>query len=94
MLIPPNVPNFNIDTYCNHDCVDKLQNTTEAMQTGHITIFGSMFHAHLAGVQAFSKQMRNGTEVNYLFQNQWYNPNYQFYSYFPQRINLLKVNST
>ena len=61
------------------------------MQSGHITVFGSMFHAHLAGIQAYSKLMRNGNEVNYLFQNEWYDPNYQYYSFFPKRINILKV---
>ncbi len=85
------MPNFNIDTYCRHDCVDKLQNTTEAIQSGQITVFGSMFHAHLAATQAYSKLMRNGNEVNYLFQNEWYDPNYQYYSFFPKRINIFKV---
>ena len=61
------------------------------MQSGHITVFGSMFHAHLAATQAYSKLMRNGNEVNYLFQNEWYDPNYQYYSFFPKRINILKV---
>ncbi len=92
MLVPPNVPNFNIDVYCRHDCVDQLQNTTSAQQNGHITIFGSMFHTHLAGRQVFSKLMRNGREVDYLFQNKWFDQNYQYYSYLPKRVNVYKVS--
>jgi hypothetical protein len=49
-----------------------------------------MFHAHFIAKAAFSKLMRNGKEIDYLFENKWYDPNYQYYSYFPKRINVLK----
>jgi hypothetical protein len=61
------------------------------VKKGHVTVFGSMFHTHQAGREAYSKLMRDEKEVAYLYKNQWYDPDYQYYSFLPKRIDVLKV---
>ena len=50
-----------------------------------------MFHAHLIAREAYTKLIRNGKEISYLFKNKHYDPFYQYYTFFQNRTTIQKV---
>jgi hypothetical protein len=47
------------------------------MQTQDITIVTSIPHTHLAGNEVWTKIIRKGVDIGYLFRNKFYDFNYQ-----------------
>jgi len=70
LAIPPGVDNFQIKAYCPNDCLkDSLSE--------NVTIISAIPHTHLKGIQVWTKIIRKGNDIGYLFYNKYYDFNYQ-----------------
>ena len=58
----------------NHSALDSFK-------SDGITIFGSILHTHIIGKQGLSKIVRDGKEVDYIYNNKYYNGNAQDFNY-------------
>ncbi|CAF4045322.1 unnamed protein product, partial [Rotaria sp. Silwood1] len=70
LAIPPNVQNFIVDSYCPRNA------TTNIPQSG-ITVISAFPHAHLQGRSISTKIIRNKKVVQYLFNGDPFNFDYQ-----------------
>ena len=50
-------------------------------KSNEITIFGSILHTHLIGKQGLSKIVRDGKEIDFIYNNRYYNGNGQDFNY-------------
>ncbi|CAF3621444.1 unnamed protein product [Rotaria sp. Silwood1] len=80
LAIPPNVQNFIVDSYC-------PINATNIPKSG-ITVISAFPHAHLQGRSISTKIIRNKTAIQYLFNGELFDFNYQFEHRFTQPIKL------
>ena len=64
------------------------------MNTSNITIIMSAPHTHLAGVKIWTKIIRNGRDIGYLFNNQYYDFNYQNLYLLDTPVNITKVSKS
>ncbi|CAF3053826.1 unnamed protein product [Rotaria sp. Silwood2] len=71
LAIPPNVQNFIVDSYC-------PINATISIPMSGITVISAFPHAHLQGRSISTKIIRNQTAVQYLFNGETFDFNYQF----------------
>lgn len=62
------------------------------MKTDEITIVAASPHTHLAGVEVWTKIIRNGEEKGYLFRNKYYDFNYQNTYLLNPAVNITKVD--
>ncbi|RNA24662.1 DBH-like monooxygenase 1, partial [Brachionus plicatilis] len=70
IAIPPGVDRFPIKTYCFNDCIKDLNEE-------NITVVSAIPHTHLVGVEVWTKIIRKGNDIGYLFFNRNYDFNYQ-----------------
>ncbi|CAF0926306.1 unnamed protein product [Rotaria sp. Silwood1] len=85
LIIPPKVENFIVDSYC-------PSIATEIIPKSGITLLFAFLHTHLHGVSLWAKLIRNKTVVEYLFNAESYNFNYQFENRLTKRIQLYPVD--
>jgi len=83
LVIPTRVNQFMIDSYC------PIKVTQELPESG-ITVISAFPHTHLQGKSVWTKLIRNNTAVQYLFNGESYNFNYQFENRLPKPIKLYK----
>ncbi|UJR36615.1 hypothetical protein I4U23_029335, partial [Adineta vaga] len=83
IAIPPNVDSFPIDSFCPAEA--SLNNFPS---TGGLTVISSFPHTHLQGTSVWTKVIRNKTAVQYLFNAESYDANYQFEHILPQPIKI------
>ncbi|CAF4054075.1 unnamed protein product [Rotaria sordida] len=81
IAIPPNTAHFNVDSYC------PAQATKNFPKDG-ITVTTAYAHAHNQGRSIWTKLIRNGTAIQYLFNTESFDFNYQFEHKLPKRIQL------
>ncbi|CAF1153779.1 unnamed protein product, partial [Rotaria sordida] len=81
IAIPPNTTRFNVDSYC------PAQATKNFPKDG-ITVITAYAHAHNQGRSIWTKLIRNGTAIQYLFNTESFDFNYQFEHKLPKRIQL------
>ncbi|CAF0875388.1 unnamed protein product [Adineta ricciae] len=81
LAIPPKVNNFIIDSYC-------LPEATQNFPKDGITVTAAFPHTHLQGKTVWSKLIRNGVAVQYLFNADAFDFNYQFNHRLPEPIKL------
>ncbi|CAF4866020.1 unnamed protein product [Rotaria sp. Silwood1] len=83
LAIPPKVERFIVDSYCSADA------TMNFPEEG-ITIVSAFPHTHLQGRTVWTKLIRNKTAVQYLFDAEAYDFNYQYENRLPQSIKLFR----
>ncbi|CAF4514088.1 unnamed protein product, partial [Rotaria socialis] len=81
IAIPPKVDRFIIDTYC-------PAVITKSFPQSGITVVGAFPHTHLQGQSVWTKIIRNKKAVEYLFNAEAYDFNYQFENILPKPIKL------
>ncbi|CAF1123173.1 unnamed protein product [Adineta ricciae] len=81
LAIPPKVNNFIVDSYC-------LPEATQNFPKDGITVTAAFPHTHLQGKTVWSKLIRNGVAVQYLFNADAFDFNYQFNHRLPEPIKL------
>ncbi|CAF1122491.1 unnamed protein product [Rotaria sp. Silwood1] len=81
IAIPPGVDRFIIDSYC------PGETTKNFPQTG-ITMLVAFPHTHLQGLSLWTKIIRNQTAVDYLFNAESYDFNFQYQNMLPKPIQL------
>lgn len=81
IAIPPGVNQFIVDSYC------PASTTTKIPETG-ISVLSAFPHTHLQGLSVWTKIIRNKKAVDYLFNAQAYDFNYQFENRLPEPIQL------
>ena len=57
-----------------------------------VRVFANRPHTHLAGIQVFLKQIRNGKEINHITKNLHFDYDHQYYEHFPKHHVLKKVS--
>lgn len=65
-------------------CRKKFMN--EFMQGNQINIFAQLPHTHLAGVEFYSKILRNNTEVELISNNPYYDSNFQYVNFMKDQV--------
>ncbi|UJR07214.1 hypothetical protein I4U23_011502 [Adineta vaga] len=81
IIIPPKIDRFIIDSYC------PSQATKNIPQSG-LTILSAFPHTHVQGFSIWTKLIRNKTAINYLFNAESYNFNYQFENRLAKRVQI------
>ncbi|CAF4866010.1 unnamed protein product, partial [Rotaria sp. Silwood1] len=81
LAIPPKVERFIVDSYCS-------ANATVNFPEEGITVVSAFPHTHLQGRTVWTKLIRNKTAVQYLFDAEAYDFNYQYFNRLPQPIKL------
>ncbi|CAF2458331.1 unnamed protein product [Rotaria sp. Silwood2] len=81
LAIPPQVDEFIVDSYC-------LSNSTRTFPESGITVTSAFPHTHLQGKSVWTKLIRNDTAVQYLFNADAFDFNYQFHNRLPKPIKL------
>ncbi|CAF3947797.1 unnamed protein product [Rotaria magnacalcarata] len=71
LTIPPKVDQFIVDSYCPSEF-------SKNFPESGITVVSALLHAHLQGRSLGTKLIRNNTAVEYLFNAERYDFNYQF----------------
>lgn len=61
------------------------------MQGNQINIFAQLPHTHLAGVEFYSKILRNNTEVELISNNPYYDSNFQYVNFMKDQVVLKQV---
>ena len=61
-------------------------------ETGNITVFAQLPHTHLAGVEFYSKILRNNKEIEIISNNPYYDSNFQYVSFMQEEVVLKKVS--
>ncbi|CAF4772742.1 unnamed protein product [Rotaria sp. Silwood1] len=84
LAIPPRTDRFNVDSYC-------PAKVTQSFPKDGITVITAYAHTHLQGRSVWTKLIRNGTAVQYLFNTEAFDFNYQFEHKLPKRIQLYPV---
>lgn len=86
IIIPPKTSALNMEYMCREDVFKNLFGSNE-----EITVFAQLPHTHLAGSQVFSKVVRNGSEVEYIANNKYYDFNYQYVNFLQRPVTLKRV---
>ncbi|CAF2535600.1 unnamed protein product [Rotaria sp. Silwood2] len=86
LAIPPKVERFIVDSYCPSEA-------TRNFPKSGINVVFALPHTHLQGITVWTKIIRNNTAVQYLFNSEKYNFNYQYQSRLPQPIKLYPGDS-
>ncbi|CAF0955087.1 unnamed protein product [Adineta ricciae] len=81
IAIPPRSDRFVIDSYC-------TASATKVIPKSGITVTTAFPHTHLQGRTVWTKIIRNGTAVDYLFNGDAYDFNYQFENRLPKPVKL------
>ncbi|CAF4624190.1 unnamed protein product [Rotaria sp. Silwood1] len=81
IAIPPETDRFIIDSYCPAEA-------TKYFPESGITVLAAFPHTHLQGSSLWTKVIRNNTAVEYLFNADAYDFNYQFENRLPKPIQL------
>jgi len=71
ITIPPLMDRFIIDAYC-------PSNGTKRLPSSGVTVFSAFPHTHLQGRSLWAKIIRNNKAIDYLFNAESYDFNYQF----------------
>lgn len=100
LAIPPGVKRFIVDSYCPASATtvsnvsflsnDELCFMQRIPQSG-ITVFSAFPHTHLQGRSVWTKIIRNRTAVDYLFNSDAFDFNYQFENRLVKPIQLYPV---
>ncbi|CAF1310464.1 unnamed protein product [Rotaria sordida] len=81
LAIPPKVEQFIVDSYCPPEA-------TRNFPISGINIVSALPHTHLQGYSVWTKLIRNNTAVQYLFNAEAYDFNYQFANRLPKPIKI------
>jgi len=81
IVLPPRTDHFIVDSYCSAIATAKFP-------SDGITVVSAFPHTHLQGRTVWTKIIRNGTAVEYLFNGEAYDFNYQFENRLPEPIKL------
>jgi len=81
VAIPPGANRFIVDSYC-------TANATKLIPDSGITVLGALPHTHLQGRSLWTKIIREKKAVDYLFNAEAFDFNYQFGNAFPKPIQL------
>ncbi|CAF2078555.1 unnamed protein product [Rotaria magnacalcarata] len=81
IAIPPKLDRFIIDSYCPTE-------VTQSFPQSGITVLGAFPHTHLQGQSVWTKIIRNKKAVEYLFNAEAYDFNYQFQNILSKPIKL------
>ncbi|CAF0896092.1 unnamed protein product [Adineta ricciae] len=81
LAIPGGADRFIVDSYC------PASASLNIPKSG-ITVFCALPHTHLQGQSVWTKLIRNRTAVQYLFNSEAYDFNYQFHNRFPKPIQI------
>ncbi|CAF3680380.1 unnamed protein product [Rotaria sp. Silwood1] len=84
LAIPPKVERFIVDSYCS-------ANVTMNFPEEGITVVSAFPHTHFQGRTVWTKLIRNKTAVQYLFNAEAYNFNYQYDNRLPKPIKLYRL---
>ncbi|UJR19902.1 hypothetical protein I4U23_023034 [Adineta vaga] len=84
LAIPAGVDRFIVDSYC-------PANASHNFPKSGITVFCALAHTHLQGHTVWTKLIRNKVAIQYLFNSEAYNFNYQFHNRLSKRIQLYPV---
>jgi len=76
LAVPPRSKRLSMQYLCRKDWINALIG-----QNSEITVFAYLPHTHNAGVSLFSTIVRNGAEVEYVANNQYYNNHFQYINY-------------
>ncbi|CAF4968100.1 unnamed protein product, partial [Rotaria sp. Silwood1] len=83
LAIPPQVNRFIVDCYC-------PPSVTQNFPESGITVVLAFPHTHLQGQSLWTKVVRNHTAIQYLFNAEAYDFNYQFINHLPKLIRLYR----
>ncbi|CAF3360809.1 unnamed protein product [Rotaria socialis] len=83
LAIPPKAERFVVDGYC-------TANATQNFPEEGITVISTFPHTHLQGRTVWTKIIRNNTAVDYLFNAEAYDFNYQYENRLPDRVKLYR----
>ncbi|CAF4656451.1 unnamed protein product, partial [Rotaria sp. Silwood1] len=83
LTIPPYNERFNVDSYCPAEVTKSFPNPKSG-----ITGLTAYAHTHIQGRRVWTKLIRNNTAIQYLFNNEAFDFNYQFEHKLPARIQL------
>ncbi|CAF4000838.1 unnamed protein product [Rotaria sordida] len=86
LAIPPRVERFVVDSYCPSE-------VTRNFPKSGINVIFALPHTHLQGISVWTKLIRNNTAIQYLFNSEKYDFNYQFQSQLPKSIKLYPGDS-
>ncbi len=86
LWIPPKSKHMQVDNICRSKFMEKLYE-----KSGNITIFAQLPHTHMAGVEFYSKILRNNTEVQLISNNPYYDSNFQYVAFMQDNVVLKKV---
>jgi len=86
LWIPPKSKHMQIDNICRSNFMENLYK-----KTGNITIFAQLPHTHLAGVEVYSKILRNNKEIEVISNNPYYDSNFQYIAFMQNNVVLKKV---
>ncbi|CAF1219237.1 unnamed protein product [Rotaria magnacalcarata] len=83
LAIPPQVNRFIVDSYCD-------PKASQHLPESGITVLSAFPHTHLQGQSIWTKLIRNNKAVQYLFNAEAYNFNYQFENVLTKPIKLYR----
>ncbi|XP_063846627.1 dopamine beta-hydroxylase-like isoform X1 [Scylla paramamosain] len=83
MAIPPHLLSFTLSGYCVPEC------TALGLPAEGIHVFGSQLHTHLTGVRAWTKHLRDGTELEDLNRDDHYSTHFQEIRRLPHPVHVL-----
>ncbi|XP_050695852.1 dopamine beta-hydroxylase-like [Eriocheir sinensis] len=83
MAIPPHIQAFTLSGYCVPEC------TALGLPADGIHIFGSQLHTHLTGVRAWTKHLREGTELADLNRDNHYSTHFQEIRRLPRPVHVM-----
>ncbi|CAF1205461.1 unnamed protein product [Rotaria magnacalcarata] len=81
LAIPPQAEQFIVDSYCPPEA-------TRNFPSSGVNIVSALPHTHLQGYSVWTKLIRNNTAVQYLFNAESFNFNYQFANQLPKTIKI------
>jgi len=87
LSIPPKVENLHTKFIVPSEFLNKLVGNND-----NITVFAQLPHTHLAGRSFYNTVVRNGSEVEYISNNKYYNNNYQYVNYLMKPVTLKKTD--
>lgn len=76
LAVPPKAKSLTLEYMCQKNQMNAIRGSNS-----ELTIFAQFPHTHNAGVSFYSKIVRNGTEVEYVANNEYYDNAYQYINY-------------
>lgn len=83
LAIPPKAKNLTLEYMCKKSALNAIRGSNK-----EITIFAQLPHTHNAGVSFYSKIIRNGTEVENVAENKYYDNAFQIINYLPNPVKI------